>query len=216
MNNIALLQTYAPVYFTDHAEKVQPISLELYVLTKAKLANGSVAGVVTHSTDNAAVTLLHYFVFYDHDGGLRILGNVFDSHPYDLEHLVVELTNSTVTGVLYQPHGGSEHFCIRGDKDLGSILIDGKRPRVYASRGKHAQYPVSGTVYRYAGIASDVCQQAVQQTFTVQEVSPAVMQVEYIDGVFKSVAPKVRQAVRSKPVLRLDKVKTHMLVAKFW
>jgi hypothetical protein len=213
-DNQTLLSRYCPVYNTDHKERIFPVSLEKYVSSKECIADGTVAGYVVDKL--GGVKHLHYFLYFSADGGLEVFEVVFDDHLYDIEHMIVE-TNAqgSVTGVLYQPHASREHFWIRHTADLQKILSGGQHPLVFVSRGKHGLYPLSGTILRFFGVASDQCERPVKQAYRAVEASDNLMSTLKIDGVFPGLPSRLTAAVDKKPVVRLGDVRSRLLF-KFW
>lgn len=214
-SNSSLLQRHMPVFYADHREKHKVTNLITYTTTKEIVHDDTITGTVT---ENNGSVLLHYFLYYDQDGGMEVGGTVHDAHRYDLEHITVEVEKESrqVMGVLYQPHGSREHFWIRGEADLKRILVHGRRPVVYSSYSKHGSYSVDGTIFRYFGVANDVTENPVLQKYTLIEVPPALLQLERIDNKFRAIAPKLRTDVYAKRTVRLDDVRRRMLIAKFW
>jgi hypothetical protein len=208
----ALLSTYMPIYHLDYREKIMPVSLEQYVKDKKLVEDGSVTGTVTASP-TAGNKYLHYFLYFPEDGGLFIGTKAVDAHRYDIEHLVVEVNvaSGAVVGVLYQPHGGKEHYWLRDLADLARILAFDKRPSVYVSHGKHAGYPISGTIYRYGGFASDSIAKPVRQRYHVVPASAAVLKLKSIDGVFQGLPKRLDQDFAKKPNEKLDRARRRLL-----
>ncbi len=210
----ALLSKHCPIYSTDHREKIMPISLDKYVVSKQCVSDDTVTACVTDEGDG--VKHLHYFLYFASDGGLEVFQMVFDSHQYDLEHMIVEVDASgAVKGVLYQPHGSAEHFWIRGS-DLKSILAKGLRPLAFISRGKHGLYPLSGSILRYFGVASDECDKPVRRNYTPLLASASLMKLRHIDGVFPGIQGRITAPTHKKPTVPLKDVRSRLLFAKFW
>lgn len=203
-----VLSVHRPFFFKDFREKEPLINLNEYIASGRQVADNTCTGyIVRHGN----VVLLHYFFFYLRDNGLRVLGFDIDAHKYDVEHIIVELTDQQVTGVCYLPHGSKEFYWIRGITDLSKILIDGTRPVVYASRGKHASSPVPGTIWRYFGVANDHVRKPVPSTVTVVAASDEVMAEPRIDNVFDSLQDRVVGNFKQYSVVPLSKVRTHLL-----
>jgi hypothetical protein len=210
-----LLQKHCPLYSTDYRENIFPISLEKYVETKQCVADNSVVAHLVEKPND--LKHLHYFLYFAADGGMEFFDIAFDGHQYDIEHMVVEVNgNDTVTGVLYQPHGSKEHFWIRDPKDLTKILSGGTQPIVYVSRGKHACYPLSDTIFRYFGVASDECEHPVEHNYTAVQASTMLLNTDRIDGVFPGISTRLTVANENKPVVKLTDVGTRLLFRKFW
>jgi hypothetical protein len=136
------------------------------------------------------------------------------SHAYDIEQLVLKVdARGTVEGIDFKPHNSSEHFRITDALDIKQILKDG-HPQVYVSRGKHACYPVPGTVTRYLGVVSDVCEHPVKQDLTAIVLDEAVINVRYIGkgfpGIKKRLVPNP-----SVPRIRLNEVRLHNALPLF-
>lgn len=203
-----LLQKHCPLYYTDASEKTKMINLNVYVKEGVKNQDSTVTGLVTTQPDGR--TLLHYFAFYPRDDGLQLFGCFsVDAHAYDLERVTVELNAlQAVTGVCYFPHGEKEHFWIRGHADLEKILVQG-RTRVYCSRGKHASYPICGTIWRYLGFANDHIN-PVFASVNVVEVNQEVLDHPRIDGVFRNI-PLCLGEIDSLPTIALSRVRFHLL-----
>jgi hypothetical protein len=212
MTEEELLIAHRPMYYFDRDETILPVNYVDYVRDKEINQDSTVVGVVER-TDT--VLYLHYFLYYMSDGGLEIFEIKLGSHKYDMEQLTVEVTQGgVVKGVMYRPHGQSEHFQIRST-DLSRVLVGNKRPRVYVSKGKHGQYPVSGTIQRYFGAVNDECDPGPAQDYTVLTISKGMRNVR-VDGQVQSISSRMRQDERSIPVTALSSVKTRMLFQKFW
>ena len=210
----ALLLKHCPVYYFDAQEPIPLTNLDQYTQNGTVNPDRSVTGAVTYSNDTID---LHYFAFYLKDAGLKIIGSwTSGSHPYDIEHLVVQVdrTTAAVTGILYQPHGFAEHFFIKGEADLAQVLVDAARPLVFVSQGKHGQYPTPGTIIRYLGFANDHCNPADPNKPSGTTVHPATSRLlaqSSIDGgKFKGIKNRLEIDYSTIPVVPLSKVKTHM------
>jgi hypothetical protein len=204
----ALLETHCPLFFRDRHETISLISMSEYVASGSVVPDDSIVGTVVYISPFQKH--LHYFMFYDSDGGMPCCGRAIGSHKYDLEHMIVEITHNTLTGVCYMPHGTAEWYWIRGQSDLQKITNGGLRPIVYSSRGKHASYPVSGTIYRYLGFANDHCV-PVTCSVTVQRASDALLSVDLIDGVFAALKPRIVGPFSQHPTVPLSSCRTRML-----
>lgn len=170
-------------------------------------------GYVTQSKTRVGDLHLHYFTFYAKDSGMQRFARVYDAHDFDIEHLIVEIDAAgIVRGVLYMPHGSKEHFWIRHRDDLKEILEKGKRPKVFVSKDKHAQYPQEGRVLRYGLFANDNCTPKINSGFTVQVASQKALLTKYIDGVFRGLPSRIEMDFVSKPEVRLRSVRYRMLV----
>jgi hypothetical protein len=204
---MSLLEQHCPVFFHDRHEKEELMNLNLYAENDAQVADRTCTGCVVHQQNLA---LLHYFFFYARDDGMKKLGLfVISSHRFDLEHVVVELTDGSVTGVCYMPHGTGEHFWIRGH-DLKDILVNGTRPKVYASRGKHASYPIPGVIRRYGNLANDH-HVPLEFDITVEPASQKLMSIDLIDNAFPAIKGRLNRNLSQYPTIPLNKVRTHLL-----
>lgn len=209
---LELLEKHVPAYYLDIAENTQPCNLSVYVTSKNFICDSTVTGVVTASPSGGLY--LHYLYFYALDAGMTRCRRVFDAHDYDIEHIVIELNAvGAVQGVLYQPHGQKEHFWIRHASDLAQILVEGLHPKAFASIGKHAMYPCSGRIFRYFGIANDKCFPGPAQDVGVVLASDELMQLQYIDGVYRALPGRISQDFGSKKEVRLSAVKTRLFFA---
>lgn len=214
---VALLQQYCPVYYFDARETIPLVNLESYAFGKADVRDNSVTGVVRYTN---TTTDLHYFAFYLQDGGTSVLNTRFTvgDHAYDIEHLVVQIDNASrgVIAVIYQPHGTKEHFAIRDKDDIEAILSKGLRPVVFVARGKHANYPTPGTIWRYFGMANDYCNPATLEDakVTVNAASTQLQSIRTIDGgKFRALRDRLAVDLNSKPSIRLAKVATRLRFA---
>eukprot|EP00904_Undaria_pinnatifida_P003240 jgi/Undpi1/12917/HiC_scaffold_7.g02583.m1 len=159
------------------------------------------------------MTWLIYINYYVDDGGLQVCGCACTccttgDHPYDLEVVVVEVDpNSKVSGVFYAPHSGHEHFWIRDHDDIDEIMGgeggDGYRPEVFISRGKHANYPVSGKIARIFGFANDRCMDPVASDYPFVPLSQAAIELDLIDNVYPGPSTKINRDWSVAPEARL-------------
>ncbi|KAG5187452.1 hypothetical protein JKP88DRAFT_161772 [Tribonema minus] len=206
----ALLVKHMPVYYTACNESEEPVNLTTYMRSALCEKDKTVSGVCQLLPTAGA--LLHYFLFFMRDTGMSIFGiNGVGGHDYDIEQVVIELgADANVKAVFYTPHSASEHFCISDEADLNIILVDGVRPRVYVSQGKHAQYPVPGTVRRYLGLANDTCKLPVRQEFGVTVLDKDIRDSVSI-GTFEGIKKRLEPAVLNVPTVRINHLRNRML-----
>lgn len=203
-----LLNQHCPLFYKDKYEKESLANMNIYISTQKFVFDNTVTGVIVPLSLNR--TFLHYFFFYKEDDGLTVLNHVFDAHLYDLEHVVVELTGDTVTGVCYFPHASIESFWIRGALDLNDLLVDG-RPKVFSSRGKHASYPVSGTVWRYGGFANDH-NDAVNVPITAVLASEQLLALNNFDrSTFPAIKNRIIGDFSTVKTVKLNRARYNML-----
>jgi hypothetical protein len=206
-----LLDAHRPVFLFDRAERILPVNLERFARAQEIVADCSVTGTVTRP--RADVALLNYFLFYMEDGGSAVLAGLIENvgaHAYDMEHLVVEIVGGVVTGVLYRPHSEREHFWIRHDDDLESIL-QGGRPVAYVARSKHAQYPIAGPIYRYLGMANDECRSPCHREAHLVVASPPLLKTKYVTTDVIGLPKRLAQDLSTIPEVRLSKVSTRII-----
>eukprot|EP00904_Undaria_pinnatifida_P003239 jgi/Undpi1/12916/HiC_scaffold_7.g02582.m1 len=213
-----LLRRHFPRYHFDKEETVFPRDINKYMVDKS--SSPGCNGTVVRKEDGTVHLI--YLNFYLADGGLQICG--FDctcctvgGHPYDLEVVIVELDQTgTLSGLLFAPHGSEEHFWVRDPEDLEAALGgeggDGARPKVFVSRGTHASYPVSGTVYRIFGFANDVCNDPVESEIPFVPLEQAAIDLELIDDVFSGPKSKITRDWSVAPVSRVSSVKYQRLL----
>lgn len=152
----ALIEACTPVYHFDYKETESPVNLTRFIQTKAAVADDTVSAVFRPAADGEG-GFIHYFLFFMKDAGTSVLGFNMGSHEYDIEQTIVQVSSKgKIVAIEFMPHNTREHFWIRDTKDLATIVRDG-HAQVYVSRGKHGCYPVAGTVTRYLGAVSDVC-----------------------------------------------------------
>jgi hypothetical protein len=209
---LLILQKFEPKYFFDGEEKYLPANYSEFVTAGKAKYDSTVVGNVTYVNGK---TRLHYFLYYTEDGGLEYFEISIGNHVYDIEHLIIEIDpkSSTIIGILFRPHGSSEHFWIRNPEDIKQI--GEQHPKVYVSRGKHAQYPISGTVFRYMGGANDSCDAKVYLDTAVVQVNPDVLKAS-VGGVMKSLRSRSLDNTTQFPSVKLKDVKLRMLLKKFW
>ena len=135
------------LYFDSH-ERFFPIDINQKAKgfdTKEKCINYYVRKI------DDITTWIYYFMYYVQDDGLKRFH--IDSHPNDYELVIVEVKGFDVTRICFTPHGRTENFWL-SEEDTQKILKDGKL-NIYCSRGKHATYPLKGTIFRYFCFAND-------------------------------------------------------------
>ena len=140
-------------------------------------------------------------------------GSAVDAHKYDMEQLTVEVSNGgTVLGVCYQPHGIKEHYWLRSDSDLKTVLRGNAQAKAYVSKGKHAVYPIEGRIWRYGGVANDVCMHPRSQQMRVELPSDKVLAEDYIDSVFRSINRRMHHVSGdNRPCVPLRTARTRMV-----
>lgn len=212
MDHMTLLEKHCPQYFFDYRETCLPCSLNEYVTNKQFVCNGTVIGQV--QSTNRKTLLLHYFLFFEKDLGMKLCFKVVDAHKYDMEQVTVEVNQGgTVLGVCYQPHGIKEHYWLRGERDLKTVLHHNAQPRVYVSKDKHAIYPLQGRIWRYCGAANDICKQPKRQMIRVEQPCFLVTKEDYIDSIFRSINRRMHHvSADPRPCVPLSTVKTRMLL----
>ncbi|KAG5187436.1 hypothetical protein JKP88DRAFT_307681 [Tribonema minus] len=203
----ALLNAHCPIYNFDYREPDLPMSLEAYVATKQFVRSDTATGIVKQAGNGDSV--LHYFLFFERDGGTVVDGKAFDAHPFDIEQVSVRVTkHGVVNAVYFYPHSAVESFAITGT-DLDKVLQEG-HPIVYIAYGKHASYPVP-YVSRYL-MAGDECLKPVRYDVKAVQASNAVMK----SPGFGAILPLSRRIVRDLetiPVVPLALVSTRMRFA---
>jgi len=206
-----LLNKHVPLFHKDKHETESLANLNVYVHDRVFKFDNTVTGVIVPLSGNR--THLHYFFFYENDNGLKVFHRQVDAHLYDLEHVIVELTGELVTGVCFFPHASMETFWIRGQDDLNALLVQ-NRPKTYSSRGKHASYPVSGTIWRYGGFAND---QNVPVLVPITSVA-ASEQLLALDNFDASTFPAIKRRIigdfSNVPTVALNKARYNMLWRK--
>lgn len=157
-------------------------------------------------------TWVYYILFFLRDDGLGYFH--VDAHTMDWEVVVVEMEGGTPRRLCYTPHGRKEHFWL-SEKDT-SILLQktGGVVPIYSSKGKHATYPVRGTIWRYGGVASDTNNGRLaykQPRLRLVELSQDAIQGPYF-------APKsgILTDPLDYPTVRLTDVSTRLLFKSPW
>jgi hypothetical protein len=152
---MSLIEKFLPTFFFDYQEKNFPYNYK---------TNKEENVVVAYKNGN----IIQYWLYYNQDGGL----GPFDlgSHEFDHEGLVIKINDdgSKIKEIAYRPHGSEEHFKIIGD-DVKKCINTDDRPIVYVTIGKHAQYPVCGTIKKYFGIANDTIEKPTERKMTIIE-----------------------------------------------
>ena len=205
MDDLNLCTKYMPVFHKDKYEKEELTNLNEYVINKTIVHDNSLC---CHIRKDADRTFIYYFSYYTRDDGIAYFGHEIESHPYDLEQVVIEISaNDHISGVYYFPHGAIEHFKISGN-DLNFVLQD-NRPLVYSSRGKHAQYAISGRIFRYFGAANDICTPIKIDTKCVM-ASDYLLNLSQIDNVFAGIKDRIVQDLSLVNSVPLNLVRYHM------
>jgi hypothetical protein len=202
-----ILSLYCPIFHRDKYEKTELADMNEYIESNTIINNKTILGTVVNISTTK--TLLHYFFFYSQDDGLPYCCYSIGGHKFDLEHIIVELTNNKISGVCYMPHGGSEFYWIRNTSDL-QLLLKANHPVVYSSRGKHASYPISGTIYRYFCFANDHCD-PVMIPIDVIEANSKTLATPLIDNVFAGITNRILGDFSQYPEIRLSKSRTKIL-----
>ena len=148
---------YTPILYFDKEETEFPIDFADVVQRRRapSQARPTITRVVTSSE---SLYIVSFFILFHRDTGKEILGMTVDAHKWDVERVDVAVNKATllVDRVVYNPHSEPESFGISHPKDLDAILVQGCRPIVYVSYGKHATMPVTKMV-RMLGFGTDVC-----------------------------------------------------------
>ncbi|KAG5188959.1 hypothetical protein JKP88DRAFT_177399 [Tribonema minus] len=209
----AAVRACAPVYYFDHREIESPVNLQKFVMTKAEVPDNTVSAVFTPSADGDG-GFIHYFLFFMRDAGMSVFGVNLGSHRYDIEQTIVQVNGQgKIVGLQFMPHNVKEHFWIKDTYDLAMIVRDG-HPQVYVSLGKHGCYPVAGTVTRYLGFLSDVCDNPVRQTLEAVILSDAMVKLKYIGAGFQGIRSRLT-VNKSVPTIRLSDVRLHNVLPVF-
>jgi hypothetical protein len=157
-------------------------------------------------------TWIYYILFYLRDDGLGYFH--VDAHTMDWEVVVVEMERGTPRRLCYTPHGRKEHFWL-SEQDTRTLLQrTGGMVPIYCSKGKHATYPVRGTIWRYGGVASDTNDARImykQPRLRLAELSQEAIQGPYF-------APKsgILTDPLDYPTVRLATVSTRLLFKSPW
>jgi hypothetical protein len=204
VNFMMLLQNHCPIYYWDKNEKILPMNLENYFLKKEVKNDYTITGYVVSYTSGY---YLYYTTAYIFDGGMHGL----DSHPFDLETLVIDVSNDyKIKGILFSPHAEKEHFWIRNENDLKNIFKNGRNPNIYCSLSKHAQYPINGYIFRYFGFANDKCFQPINKLVTINEPSESLIKSPRINS-YLGIPSILNKNLDIPKNIRLSKVKTNQL-----
>jgi len=200
-----LADRHLPIFHVDLYEQQKLVNLNKYVTDKTILNDDTLCCYIRRDNDR---TFIYYFAFYLRDDGIDyyVEHNV-GGHAYDMEQMIVELSGNIVVAVNYFPHGSLEHFKITGT-DLTTIL-DNNRPIAYSSRGKHGFYPISGRIFRYFGIANDICK-PILVPVKAELATSYLLSQDTIDSQFAAIKTRIAQNLEIVPKIELRKVKTHM------
>jgi hypothetical protein len=200
------LEKFCPMYYFDNDEKIFPVNIH------------------TNAQENVVYcvqgkgNIFAYWLHYAKDGGLGPF-NLGD-HELDNECLIIKLNDSLdkVTNIIYRPHSSAEHFQLTDeDEDFNDCIGKNGRPIVYVSQSKHAQYPVSGKIWRYGALLNDVCMKPQLRD----------MKVEVYDSSDAVVNKKVKEqkldsgdVLDQYPVIKYKEVKKRLLfntdIPKSW
>lgn len=173
-SDLTLAQTFCPVLYFDSRERYFPIDWNQWSLTKTASKTPTLNAYVR--VLSPSVTWVYFFLYYLHDDGLGTFH--IDSHAIDVEMVVLEINTLTAGGspklnrVSYHPHGTAEHFWLN-PQDTANLVASNteRRVPVYCSRGKHATYPIKGTIWRYMGFANDTNDTVIKVTNGAQSLT---------------------------------------------
>ena len=170
--------------------------------------------ILGHVIINNNKTYLYYYVVYEQDGGKQILCYSIDSHPMDIEGVIIELDETNaISGICYQPHGSKEHFWIRNKADITKICTN-NRPNVYMSVSKHASYPLPGKIWRIYGFGNDNCD-PVECKYTIVTLNDTLLHRQ-VYGAMVGFPSRFAQDLSKTPEIRLSKLKFKSFLYKFW
>lgn len=143
-----MIDKFCPIYYFDKNEKYLPIDFNKYVNNNT--IDNNIVNCYIKNYNN--LIYIYYWSFYLYDTGKTIFK--INSHKYDIELVILEIKDDKINRVCFCPHGQTEHFWL-SIEDTKSITENNKI-KVYVSNGKHASYPIPGTIWRYYGFANDV------------------------------------------------------------
>ncbi len=211
---MSLLNDFRPIFFTHKNEKIKCLNGIELLENNNIVYDNTILGHIKYIGNKK---YLYYYAVYIKDGGKKILCLSIDSHPLDIEGVVIELDiDNKITGVLYQPHSKREHFWIRNSEDLQKIC-DNNRVKIYVSKDKHASYPVGGVIYRYYNFANDVCGN-VQNIYDVVRLNDYLLNKHNFEKFnnFVGFPKRLEDDLMDRPIIRLKDVKYKLLMYKFW
>jgi hypothetical protein len=209
-----LLNHFRPIYYTHKNEKIHCLNGIGLLENNSINYDDTILGYIKYVSDKK---YLYYYNIYIKDGGKNFLCFSFDSHPLDIEGIVVELDiDNEITGVLYQPHLLNEHFWIRNIDDLNKIC-DNNRVKVYVSKDNHAPYPIGGTIYRHYCFANDICGN-IKNDYTVISLNNYLINQNTFNKFYNSIGfpNRLGRNIMTSKTLRLKDIKYKLLIYKFW
>lgn len=154
------------------------------------------------------LTWLYYILFYVQDDGLGSFH--LDAHPWDWEVVVAEMDDTdTLLRLCYTPHGSKEHFWLSKEDTQTLLKKTGGTIPIYCSRGKHATYPMGGTIWRYGGFANDTNNSRIVYNHpTLVELS--------VDSPYFAPKKGFLSNPLNYPTIPLHKVRTRLLFEPLW
>lgn len=207
-----LLEQFKPNFYRDEDEKIQVCNADSFFCNGKIINDNTILG---HMIEKNQKKYLYYFLSYYKDGGKSVLCFDIDSHPNDIEAIVIELDEKNeIIGICYRPHSRKENFWIRDKEDLKKIFANNKT-KVYISNGKHAMYPIPN-VYRYLCFANDICKKPVECKYNVIELSDYLLTTMNFKDSFLGFPRRLSEDLSLIEEIRLKDLKTKTLFKKFW
>ena len=155
--NPSIAEEYKPYLYLDRGELQMPVDFRDVIFKRNIVVPDSTITSVTQPHPSGKGVRIFYFMLFLRDDGVKVMRWTVDDHDWDIEMIIIDIDEKgIVSGVCYTPHGQENNFWIKHRDDLGRILAEGKHPRVFISKGKHATMPVP-LMRRWGGVANDVC-----------------------------------------------------------
>ncbi len=197
-----LINKFCPIFHFDSRESHFPIDMNTYQRGVYSMKNC----VNVYLRDQGDHYWIYYYTFYEYDAGMCCCH--FDAHELDIELIILEVNvlTETLNRVCFCPHSSKEHFWLSKDDTQKLIGLYDHRIHVYASKWKHACYPVAGRIWRYFGFANDKNNNAI-----VRNPRPIFLTIHTIESeIFENKKNQLEYDFNQVPEIPLDRVKYHM------
>jgi len=199
-----LAQKFLPHYLFHSQEKYFPIDMNEYLLKNKTVKRDTLHYSFRTDPKKKNKFWIYYWAFYSYDSGSWWFG--YDSHPLDLELVIIQVYFMKIEKICFCPHSSPEHFWLNFN-DSQSILNINQSFNVFPSLGKHAQYPFSGTIWRYYGFGNDFNNQKIYKNLTLASIDNETL----IHPFFFPHQSMLTMDLDYIPTLPLDSIKYRMI-----
>jgi len=199
-----LAQKFLPHYLFHSQEKYFPIDMNEYLLKNKTVKRDTLHYSFRTDPKKKNKFWIYYWMFYSFDSGSLWFG--MDSHPLDLEVVIIQVHLFKIEKICFCPHTTPEHFWLSPNDSL--LLLDEHETfTIFPSLGKHAPYPFGGTIWRYYGLGNDYNDKRIFKTFTLEIIQQETLHHPF----FSSHQHLLSMDLESIPTVPLHSVPLRMI-----